>query len=91
MPEKVLSQLKQNSVRELMEGEGDTYLQDLQADFTQLQSFFHRIHALTHTRAHVRAYSPARAFRVPSDLAGIICATQGILSIKASSHFWNTF
>lgn len=40
VPEKVSSQLKQNSVRELMEEEDDTYSEDLQADFIHLQSFF---------------------------------------------------
>lgn len=70
MAEKVSSQLKQNSVRELMEGEGDTYSQDLQADFTHLQSFFH-------TPPHTHTYSPAPGCHVPSDLAGITCATQG--------------
>lgn len=56
-----------------MEGEGDTYSQDLQADFTHLQSFFHITLALTHTHT----CSQAPGCHVPSDLAGITCATQG--------------
>lgn len=36
---KVSSHLRQNSAREFMKGEDGTYSQDLQADFTRLQSF----------------------------------------------------
>lgn len=56
MNEKVSSQPKQNSVREFVEG--DTYSQDLQANFTHLQSFFHWIHDLTHpyTPTHQRLF-----------------------------------
>lgn len=87
MAEKVSSQLKQNSVRELMEGEGDTYSQDLQADFTHLQSFFHtHTHTHTHTHQHQDAMYPVIWLGSLVQHKG-----QGTLASKASPYLSDSF